>query len=89
VLGVLVAEASADPEFAQALRERVLSPRRRELTERLERDGGRLRVPTDVALDQLFGALYYRAVIIGAPVSDEFLRTVLAGVLDPARSVHQ
>jgi AcrR family transcriptional regulator len=89
VLGAIGAEAGANLELAQALREGVLAPRRGELTERLEREATRLRVPTDVALDQLFGALYYRAVIMGTPVTDEFLRTLLAGVLNPVGALRQ
>ncbi len=84
VLGALVAEAGTNPELAHALRERVLAPRRRELTERLEREPGRLQVPTDDALDQLFGPLYYRAVIVGEPITDGFVRTLLSAVLQPA-----
>jgi AcrR family transcriptional regulator len=83
VLSALVAEAGTNPELALALRERVLAPRRRELTERLQRATERLRGPTDDALDQLFGPLYYRAVIIGEPISDDFICTLLSGVLQP------
>ena len=83
VLGVLVAEAGTDPDLAHALRERVLGPRRRELAERLERDDGSFG-STDAALDRLFGPLFYRAVIMGAPIDDRFIDSVLSSVLDPA-----
>jgi hypothetical protein len=33
--------------------------------------------------------LYYRAVIMGTPVTDEFLRTLLAGVLNPVGALRQ
>jgi Tetracyclin repressor-like, C-terminal domain len=80
---VLVAEAGTDPDLAHALRERVLGPRRRELADRLQRDDGSVG-PTDVALDRLFGPLFYRAVIMGAPIDDEFIDSVLSSVLGPA-----
>ena len=83
VLGVLVAEAGTDPDLAHALRERVLGPRRRELAERLERDDGSFG-STDAALDRLFGPLFYRAVIMGAPIDDRFIDSVLSSVLGPA-----
>jgi AcrR family transcriptional regulator len=83
ILGVLVAEAGSDPELAHALRERVLGPRRRELTERLQRDDEGLGA-VDAALDQLFGPLFYRAVVIGAPIDDAFVDSVLSSVLGPA-----
>jgi len=83
VLGVLVAEAGTDPDLAHALRERVLGPRRRELADRLRRDDGSVG-PTDAALDRLFGPLFYRAVIMGAPIDDEFIDSVLSSVLGPA-----
>ena len=61
----------------------MLGPRRSELAERLQRDDGTVG-PTDAALDRLFGPLFYRAVIIGAPIDDQFIDSVLSSVLGPA-----
>jgi EmrB/QacA subfamily drug resistance transporter len=81
VLGALVAEAGSDVDLARALRERVLGPRRLEVEARLRRARDQLRVPLDAAVDQLFGPVYYRAVIVESPIDDEFLDSVLSSVI--------
>ncbi|MCU1393915.1 MAG: putative integral rane efflux protein [Ilumatobacteraceae bacterium] len=81
VLGALVAEAATDPALATALRDRVVAPRRAELARRLNADLPRLRVPIEVALDQLVGPIYHRALIVDAPVGDDLVRAVVDGVV--------
>ena len=96
VIAALIAEAQADPPFAEQYRERFVEPRRAQarpiLTQAIER--GELPATTDVelALDLLYGPLYHRLLHGHAPLSERFLRdlvdTVLAGLtsanVDPA-----
>jgi EmrB/QacA subfamily drug resistance transporter len=82
ILGALVAEAASDPELARALRERVVGPRRAEVTARLNIDAGRLRVAPDVAIDQLVGPLFHRALIVDSPIDEALLDAAVAGVVD-------
>jgi hypothetical protein len=84
VLGALVAEAASDPELSDALRERVLRPRRTELTLRLARDLDRLEVPVEAAADQLVGPLYHRALLLDLPVDDQLLDAIVASLVGPA-----
>lgn len=81
VLGALVAEASSDPALADALRQRVTEPRRRELAERLNTDADKLEQPVGVAIDLLVGPVYYRTLIAGIPVDDVFVDAVVATVV--------
>lgn len=81
VMAALVAEAAADSELAAAFRERVIGPRRAELTRRLTAEPGRLRVPPDGAADQLVGPLYHRAFFVAEPLDEAFLDSALSGVL--------
>ena len=88
VIAALIAEAQADPAFAEQYRERFVEPRRDQarpiLTRAIER--GELPATTDVelALDLLYGPLYHRLLHGHAPLSERFLRqlvdTVLAGL---------
>jgi AcrR family transcriptional regulator len=88
VIAALIAEAQADPAFAEQYRERFVEPRRDQarpiLTRAIER--GELPATTDIelALDLLYGPLYHRLLHGHAPLSERFLRqlvdTVLAGL---------
>jgi hypothetical protein len=70
----LVAEAQSDPELAEAFRDRWLTPRRAgvRLTMQKAMDEGALRkdIDVDIAIDILYGAIYYR-LLLGAGTLDE------------------
>jgi AcrR family transcriptional regulator len=77
----LIAESQHDPALAAALRERFIASRRRSATLVLERgiDRGELRADLDpeVTLDALYGALYYRLLISGQPLTPRYADTLL------------
>ena len=79
-VAALIAEGQADPELAEALRSRWLSVRRAEAREILELgiERGELREDLDpeVAVDVLYGPIYYRLLVAHAPVDEDF-----AGIL--------
>ena len=80
-VAALIAEGQADPELAEALRSRWLSVRRAEAREILELGiaRGELREDLDleVAVDVLYGPIYYRLLVGHAPL-DEDLADALA-----------
>jgi AcrR family transcriptional regulator len=80
-VAALIAEGQADPELAEALRSRWLSVRRAEAREILELgiERGELREDLDleVAVDVLYGPIYYRLLVGHAPL-DEDLADALA-----------
>jgi Tetracyclin repressor-like, C-terminal domain len=88
VIAALVAEAQADPVFAEQYRERFVEPRRAQARPILARaiERGELPATTDIelALDLLYGPLYHRLLHGHAPLNDRFLRdlvdTALAGL---------
>ena len=75
-VAALIAEGQADPELADALRSRWLSVRRAEAREILELgiERGELRENLDpeVAVDVLYGPIYYRMLVGHAPLDDDF-----------------
>jgi len=75
-VAALIAEGQADAELAEALRSRWLSVRRAEAREILELgiERGELREDFDpeVAVDVLYGPIYYRLLVAHAPLDDEF-----------------
>src|SRR5215211_1143689 len=74
-----------EPEFARALREGFLNPRRKALREVLERGvkRGDLRPETDLelALDVLGGPLFYRLLITGGPIDNQLAEGVVGLIL--------
>jgi AcrR family transcriptional regulator len=75
-VAALIAEGQANPELAEALRSRWLSVRRAEAREilKLGIDRGELREDLDleVAVDVLYGPIYYRMLVGHAPLDDDF-----------------
>jgi AcrR family transcriptional regulator len=77
----LLAASQHDPVLAEALHSWLLSARRAGATEVLRRGvaRGELRagLDVDVAIDALYGALYYRLLVSHEPLSPEYARTVV------------
>ena len=75
-VAALIAEGQSDPELAEALRSRWLSVRRAEAREILELgiECSELREDLDleVAVDVLYGPIYYRMFVGHAPLDDDF-----------------
>lgn len=75
-VAALIAEGQADPELAEALRSHWLSVRRTEAREILELgiECGELRddIDPEVAVDILYGPIYYRMLVGHAPLDGDF-----------------
>jgi AcrR family transcriptional regulator len=75
-VAALIAEGQSDPELAEALRSRWLSVRREEAREILELgiERGELRedIDPEVAVDVLYGPIYYRLLVGHAPLDNDF-----------------
>ncbi len=75
-VAALIAEGQTDPELAEALRSRWLSVRRAEVREILELgiERGELREDLDpeVAVDVLYGPIYYRMLVGHAALDENF-----------------
>jgi AcrR family transcriptional regulator len=75
-VAALIAEGQSDPELAEALRSRWLSVRREEARGILELgiERGELREDLDleVAVDVLYGPIYYRMLVGHAPLEGDF-----------------
>ena len=81
----LIAEAQLDPQTAKFLLERYVLPRRAEAA-RVLRQGieqGELRpdLDLDIAIDLLYGPLYYRLLVKHRPLDATFIDKVLEGAL--------
>ena len=89
----LVAEAQNDPSVRAALRKGLFNPRRKATAEVIRRAqaAGELgkAVPPRVAVDLLFGPVFYRRLLREEPVTEEFVRLVFesvrAGMGPPSR----
>jgi AcrR family transcriptional regulator len=75
-VAALIAEGQSDPELAEALRSRWLSVRRAEAREILELgiERGELRddIDLEVAVDVLYGPIYYRMLVGHATLEGDF-----------------
>ncbi len=75
-VAALIAEGQADAELAEALRSRWLSVRRTEAREILQLgiERGELRddIDLEVAVDVLYGPIYYRMLVGHAPLDSDF-----------------
>ncbi len=85
VIGALVTEAGTDAVFGKLYRERYVEPRRAQARAIFTRAMGRgeIAVGTDVeaAVDLLYGALYHRLLHGHAPLTQEFVETVVGIVV--------
>jgi AcrR family transcriptional regulator len=86
----LVAHAQYDPDLAAAWRQRVVGPTRAQHRQVFERAIARGEIPTgsdvDVLMDLLFGPAYHRLLNGHAPLSDRFIRRVVAMVVAGAKA---
>jgi AcrR family transcriptional regulator len=93
VMQGLVSELATDPELARAFRERVVGLRRQEVEQVLRRgiERGELRADIDLGLvhEMLFGAVYYRLLLSGAPLNrglaERIVDALLPALRQPAR----
>jgi AcrR family transcriptional regulator len=87
VIANLVGEAGRDPELATTLRARLVTPRRQQLTKMFEdaQARGELRADADPGLlaDLIVAPVYYRLLVSGEPIDDEFATRLIGAVLDP------
>jgi AcrR family transcriptional regulator len=81
----LLAEAQSNPELAKAFQERLLMQRRSILSTILNRGVARGELRTgldlDVIMDMIHGALWYRTLILKAPLEEAFVEGVVAHVM--------
>jgi AcrR family transcriptional regulator len=86
ILAAFVAAAQDDPEVAAALRSLWIRPRRNEAKQALgrNRESGELRedVDLDLALDLLYGPLYYRLLLGHGPLSQNYAETLAEFALE-------
>jgi AcrR family transcriptional regulator len=85
VMQGLVSDLAADPQLASAFRERVVATRVAEVHRLVERgiERGDLRADADRELmhELLFGPVYYRLMLSGAPLEDGLAERVVDAVL--------
>jgi AcrR family transcriptional regulator len=85
VMQGLVSELATNPELARAFRERVVALRVAEVSRLVERGIGRgdIRAGVDVDLvhEMLFGPVYYRLFLSGAPLEDGLAERIVAALL--------
>ena len=85
VFGALISDAGTDEVFGNLYRERNVAPRRAQARTIFARAMGRGEIPmgTDVeaAVDLVYGALYHRLLHGHAPLTQEFVETVVGIVV--------
>jgi AcrR family transcriptional regulator len=77
----LIGAKQTDPSLSQAYSDQIARPRRQQ-TRRMARQAievGELAAGTnpDVFLDAIYGPLYYRKVVSGEPVTDDFIDSIV------------
>jgi AcrR family transcriptional regulator len=86
VVAGLISDLPHDPDLAEGFRRDVVPARRQAMLAALERgrDRGEIRADADleVAVDALHGAVFYRLLLSGAPLDEEFAERVADQVLD-------
>jgi AcrR family transcriptional regulator len=85
VMQGLVSDLATDPDLAKAFQERVVSMRIAEVRRLIERGiaRGELRADSDVELahELLFGPVYYRLLLSGAPLDKRLAERIVDAVL--------
>lgn len=86
----LIAEAQLDPELASAWHNGVIIPSRNQHRPMVERAIERGEIPVgsdiDVLMDMLYGPAYHRLLHWHLPLSEEFVRRVVAVVVAGAKA---
>ena len=86
VVAGLIADLQHDPDLAEGFRRDVVPARRRAMHAALERGRRRGEISAEadlaVAVDTLHGAVFYRLLLSGAPLDEEFAQRVADQVLD-------
>ena len=90
VMQGLVSDLATDPELARAFQERVVSMRVAEVRRLIERgiERGDLRPDADIELahELLFGPVYYRLLLSGAPLDRKLAGRIVDAVLPAFRA---
>jgi AcrR family transcriptional regulator len=85
VIGQLIASGARDAELADALRTRLLMPRRVALVAMIDRgvERGELAPDTDreILADMLVAPLYHRALVSGQPIDDDVTHRIVEAVM--------
>jgi len=85
VVAGLVADMQHDPALAEGFHREIVPARRRAMHDALERARARGEIRADadldVAVDMLHGAVFYRLLLSGEPLDDDFAATLAAQVL--------
>ena len=93
VMQGLVSDLAADPDLAQAFRERIVGRRLAEVGRLVERGiaRGDLRPDTDPELvnELLFGPVYYRLLLSGAPLDGKLAERLVAAVFPTFASAEE
>jgi AcrR family transcriptional regulator len=86
VVAGLIADLQHDPDLAEGFRGDVVPARRQAMLAALERgrDRGEIRADADlaVAVDALHGAVFYRLLLSGEPLDEEFAERLADQVLE-------
>jgi AcrR family transcriptional regulator len=86
----LVAQAQSDPDLAVAWRERVVGPIRSQHRQIIERAIARGEIPAssdvEVMIDLLYGPAYHRLLQGHLPLTDRFVRRVVAMIVAGAKA---
>ncbi|HEY4334073.1 MAG TPA: TetR-like C-terminal domain-containing protein, partial [Ilumatobacteraceae bacterium] len=84
VIGTLIAEAAHDPELAASLYDRLVTPRRQPMIDRVTRaiEAGQLAPTTDAGAlaDMIVGPVYFRALMTREVVDEQFVGELLSAV---------
>jgi AcrR family transcriptional regulator len=85
VISTLLSEGASKPELARELRERILAPRRTEVTGMVELGIARGDVPPDTdahaTVDLLVAPLFHRALVTGEAITPRFVEQIIDTVL--------
>jgi AcrR family transcriptional regulator len=86
VIAALAVDAMCDPDLTERLRNQLVRPRRSAVVDVLLRAAARGELPpdvdTDLLLDVYAGAVFYRVLISGEPVSDRLAEQLVSLLLD-------
>jgi AcrR family transcriptional regulator len=86
VIPALAADLMRDPDMAEQFRDRMIRPRRAAVTRILRRAADRGELPadldTELLLDVYAGAIFYRVLVSGEPVTDLLAEQLVSWLLD-------